>query len=142
MEGLSPIADIISIFTAFFAAFGSWQAYKLRQERKREAERQDKQVKIMLKGPTHHIVLPFDLRRRETTRAEILGRIGMIPLMPLPDGKPRTRFEIPYTNTEDFLKRMYEIIGGKEDEKFEITCESSELDQFNLSKFQHLIKPN
>lgn len=139
MEYLGFFADIIGITAAVFAG---WQAYKIRQERKQEMERQDKKVKIVLKGPTHSIVLPFDLRRRETTRAEILGRIGMIPLKPLPDGKPKTKFEILYTNTEDFLKRMYEIIGGKEDEEFIITCESSEIDQFNLSKFQHLIKPN
>jgi hypothetical protein len=139
MEWLGFIADVVGISAALFAG---WQAYKLRQERKREAERQDKKVKIMLKDPTRHILLPFDLRRRETTRAEILGRIGMIPLKPLPDGKPKPRFEILYTNTEDFLKRMYEIIAGKDDAEFIITCKPDELDQFNLQEFQHLIKPN
>jgi len=136
------IAGLVSIVGTIFA-YSAWrQAQQVNKTLEQEKERQNKNVKVMLKDPTHHIVLPFDLRRRETTRAEILGRIGMIPLMPLPDGKPRPRFEILYTNTESFLRKMYEIIDGKDDAEFEITCESGELDQFNLAKFQHLLRPN
>lgn len=142
MEWLSPIADIIGVAGAFFAGFAWYKTRQLQRVWKREEERLDKKVKVILKGPTEHIRLAFDLRRRETTRAEILGRIGMIPLLPLPDGKPKTRFEIDYTNTEEFLKRMYEIIDGKDDEEFIIICEPKEIEQFNLTKFKHLISPN
>jgi hypothetical protein len=135
----STIADIIGVAGALFAAIAGWQAYKVRQERKQEQERQDKKVKVILKGPTHHIVLPFDLRRGETTRAEILGRIGMIPMQ---EAFKRQRFEIQYTNTESFLLEMYRIIDGKDDAEFIITCKPEELDQFDLTNFQHLIKPN
>lgn len=137
MEWLSPIADVVGILGAIFAGFAWWQAGKIRQELEREAQRQDKKVKVILKGPTHHIVLPFDMRRKETTRAEVLGRIGMIPMKER--GK---RFEIQYTNTEGFLLEMYKIIDGKDDADFIITCEPDELDQFNLTNFQHLFRPN
>lgn len=134
MEWLSFIADIVGISAALFAGY---QAYKLRQERKREKERQDKKIKVILKSPTQHINLPFDLRRSETTRAEVLGRIGMIPMKE--KGK---RFEIQNTNTEEFLLKMYQIIDGKDDAEFIITCVPDELSQFDLTNFQHLIKPN
>lgn len=134
MEILSFIADVIGILAALFAG---WQAYRIRAERNQEKKRQDKKVGVILKGSTHHIRLPFDLRRGETTRAEILGRIGMIPMK-----QKGRRFEIQNTNTEEFLLHMYHIIDGYDDAEFIITCTPEEFDQFDLTNFQHLIKPN
>lgn len=142
MEFLSPIADLIGVFGAIFAGFAWRRTRNLQKSLEAEEKRLDKKVKVILKSPAEKITLQFDLRRRELTRAEVLGRIGMLPLFPFPDGKPKTRFDIIYTNTEEFLKRMYEIMDSENDEEFIIICKPEEIKQFNLTEFQHQISPN
>lgn len=133
MEWLGFIADVVGISAALFAG---WQAYKIRQERKQEKERRDKRVKVTLKSTTHKIDLPFELRRGETTRAEILGRIGMIPMK-----DKSKRFELQHLNTREFLKNVNEIMDGNDDTELVIPCTDGEIEQFNLERFQHLFAP-
>jgi len=101
-----------------------------------EKARLDKKVQIRLQSPTKKLELPAELRRKETTRQEVLGRIGMIPMKTA--GK---RFEIQYTNTQEFFIRLNEVIDGQDDDLIIIICTDKELEQFNLANFQHLIKP-
>lgn len=133
MEPLSLIADIIGVLGAVFALFAWLQARRVRQELEREKARQNHRVKIILQSNTHKIELPFELRRAETTRAEILGRIGMIPMKE--KGK---RFTLEYTNTRDFLRQVNEIIDADGATLLIISCTEAELDQFDMVHFQHL----
>jgi hypothetical protein len=75
--------------------------------------------------------LPIELRRAELTRAEILGRIGMIPMKE--KGK---RFSLEYLNTSKFLRRINEIIEGHGDSDLVIPCTEEELNQFDYRKIQ------
>lgn len=134
MEWLSLVADIVGITAAIFAG---WQAYRLRQERKREQGRLDKKITVSLRSQTQKLVLPVELRRGETTRAEVLGRIGMLPLK----DEASKRFSLPYLNTHEFLSNLNAIMEGDGDEELVIRCEEKEIDQFNLEKFQHLVSP-
>jgi hypothetical protein len=120
------------------ALIAAWQAYKLRQERKQENKRQDSTITVSLQSPTHRIDLPVELRRREFNRAEILGRIGMIPLK---DPSPNNRFKINHTNTREFLKNVNVIIDGQGDSELVISCTHEELEQFDLERFKHLLSP-
>jgi hypothetical protein len=133
MEWLSLIADVVGISAALIAA---WQAYKLRQERKQENKRQDSTITVSLQSPTHRFDLPVELRRREFNRAEILGRIGMIPLK-----DTSKRFVLRNTNTREFLKNVNVIIDGQGDSELVISCTHEELEQFDLERFKHLLSP-
>lgn len=133
MEGLGLIADIIGITAAVFAG---WQALRLRQERTREKARLDGKIKVSLRSRTRKIDLPVELRRREATRAEIQGRLGIIPTVI--EGK---RYSLPYLNTREFLTSVNDIVEGTGDQELVIRCEEDEIDQFNLEKFQHLVSP-
>jgi len=63
------------------------------------------------------------LCRAEITRAEILGRLGMI-LMKLRG----CRF------SPEFLRRLNEIIQGSEDTVLTIPCTQQEFEQFDLKR--------
>lgn len=80
LEWFSLIADIIGIAGALFALFAWQQARQIRKEQKQEATRQSKVVKVTLQYGKEKSELPVQLRRAELFRAEILGRIGMIPM--------------------------------------------------------------
>lgn len=77
----SFFADVLSVLGAAFAFFAWLQAKVNGRQITREKERMNCQIKVILKvdEPLRQIVLPVHLRRYELTRAELLGRIGMIP---------------------------------------------------------------
>ncbi len=136
MEIFNIIAGLASIVGTVFALFAWQQARQVNQTLEQEKQRLEKKITVSLQSPTHKIELPFELRRSEFARLEILGRIGMIPMKE--KGK---RFEIQYLNTHDFLLKVNEIIDGNDGAHLTITCEPGELDQFDLTNFQHLFAP-
>ncbi|MFH1634014.1 MAG: hypothetical protein ABIG63_08375 [Chloroflexota bacterium] len=69
------------------------------------------------------------MRRAEVTRAEILGWVGMLPMME--KGK---RFGIHYTNTAEFLDQINQIQKGEGNITFVIRCTQNELNQFDAEK--------
>lgn len=68
--------------------------------------------------------LPLRLRRGDVTRAEVLGRIGMMPMR-----EPGKRFSIRYLATPAFLDDLNAVADGKSSE-LEIRCSDEELGQF------------
>ncbi len=128
--------DFIGLLSSFFSLGALWFSFQNWQFRRKEQQRLDKKVLIRLQSSIQKLDLPAALRRRETSRQEILGRIGMIPMKV--SGK---RFEIQYTNTKNFLIRLNEILDGQDDDMIIIPCTDKELEQFDLANFQHLIKP-
>lgn len=128
LEWISLIADIIGILGAVFALFAWRQARQLREDLKQEQTRQNQVVQVELRQGDRTYALPvLQLRRGELTRAEILGRIGMIPMK-----KKGQRFEIRYTNTAEFLKQINQILDGKVDSILTIPCTDTEFEQFDL----------
>ncbi len=75
------IADVLSVIGTVFAGFGWWQAKINSKQMTKEKERMNRQIMVILRLAESHrqIILPVHLRRHELTRAELLGRIGMIP---------------------------------------------------------------
>lgn len=128
LEWISLIADIVGILGAVFALFAWQQARQLREYLKQEQTRQNQMAQVELRYGDKTYPLPvLQLRRSELTRAEILGRIGMIPMK-----KKGQRFEIRYTNTAEFLKQINQILDGKGDGVLTIPCTEEEINQFDL----------
>lgn len=124
------IADVLSVLGALFAFFG-WLSLKINnRNNKRENTRLNKSIDIILKNTedAREIIAPFRLRRKDMTRSEILGVIGMIPLK---DHLKNQRFShIEYLQTSDFWRDVEKVKDSAKDEKIIIPCSQTEFDQF------------
>ncbi|MGF1524262.1 MAG: hypothetical protein ACFBSF_18230 [Leptolyngbyaceae cyanobacterium] len=129
MDWLGLIADIIGISSAVFALFAWQESRKTNELVKAEKQRQNREIKVVLHSDRQDIELPFELRRIEFTRAEVQGRIGMIPMKQ--KGK---RYSIAYLNDPEFLHRINQIADSYGDATLEILCSEEEINQFDISK--------
>ena len=127
MQYLSTIADSIGILGAIFALFAWLKARQIQQEFQAEQQRQNRKITVILNYGPKPLELPVQIRRVELTRAEILGRIGMLPMK-----NPGARFSLGYINKPDFLQRIYEITGSTGDTILTIPCTKEEFEQFDL----------
>ena len=127
MDGLSVVADVISILGGIFAFFAWLQSRKVGRELEKERQRKDKKVRVVLSHGAKELELPVEIRRSELTRAEILGRLGMIPMKQKGD-----RFELKFLNTPEFLRRVSEIIGSESESTLTIPCSREEFSQFEI----------
>lgn len=125
---VSAIANVASVAGFAFAALAWWQALKLRQEATRQQERLQQEIRVILKSPvgTKELALPVSPRRADLSRAELLGRIGMIPLK----DKHKARFAIAYTNTSDFLTELQRAQQSEGEDSIVILCSPEEIGQF------------
>jgi len=133
MEIFSYIADFIGIFS-FFAAVAAWiNTRKIQKNQKLELERLNQKIKVRLINPDtkNYIDLNGEMRREEISRAEILGWIGMLPKI---QGLERSRFQLEFSNKDEFFTRMNAVRTGSGDMTFEIDCTEYELDQFAVEK--------
>jgi len=125
---LGSVADVIGILGAIFALAAWWQARRLHRELADERRRLARHITVVLQHGNQRIELPVELTRAELTRAEILGRIGMIPM--------RTRgqrFSLAYLNTPEFLRQLNQVAAGIGDDLLTIPCTADEIDQFDLT---------
>ena len=129
MQYLGWVADIIGVFGGIFALFAWLQSRKTNRDMREEKERQDKIISIILNYADQSIDLPVGMTRSELSRAEILGRLCMIPMK-----KQGTRFELKYLNDPKFFKRLHEIKKGKNEATLEISCSMEEFGQFEIKQ--------
>jgi len=127
MQWVSWIADAIGILGGIFALFAWLQSRKVSSALEAEKQRKDKKVRIILSYSGDKLELPVELRRGEFTRAEILGRLGMIPM-----NEKGKRFELRYLNTPEFLRRINEISDGNQESVLTIPCSKEEFSQFSI----------
>ncbi|QPC80918.1 hypothetical protein G4Y79_14510 [Phototrophicus methaneseepsis] len=125
METVGIIADLIGIAGAVFAFFAWIQARQTQQELIKERKRLAKKVIVKLNYGGQELNLPVELRRAELSRAEILGRIGMLPMR-----EPGKRFSLEFTSTPDFLQRLNQVIDSTSEETLIIPCSKEEFEQF------------
>lgn len=131
MEWLSPIADVVGILGAFFALFAWIKARQVRQMLEKQRQRQNESVKVILSYGADKLELPVALRREELTRAEILGRLGMIPMK-----IKGQRFSLGDLNTAGFLEQITQILDGSRGATLIISCTEEEFNQFDLDSFR------
>lgn len=135
MEWISTATDVISLFSAMFALFAWRESRRTNKAIDAEKKRLYRNIKVVLHNGSQQIELPFELRRMEFTRAEVLGRIGMIPMKE--KGK---RYSIEYLNNPKFLHQINEIADGYGDSALEISCTEKEFNQFDISKENNWFK--
>ncbi|MCB8983459.1 MAG: hypothetical protein H6659_06530 [Ardenticatenaceae bacterium] len=126
-EWLSLIADVIGILGAIFALLAWLQSRQLKQAIEQETRRQNQKIQVVLQHGANKIELPIELRRAEITRAEILGRIGMLPMK-----KQGERFSIAYLHKPEFQKQISQVVEGSGEGIITISCTEKELAQFDL----------
>lgn len=125
---LGSLADLIGILGALFALLAWLQSRQLRQEMQRETQRQNRKVMVIIRNGAQRLELPIELRRAELTRAEVLGRIGMIPMR-----NKGQRFSLNYLSTPEFLQQINQIAEGTGNAVLEIPCREDEFAQFDLA---------
>lgn len=134
MEWLSLTADVIGVAGAVFALIGWLTTLQLRKQLEDEENRKNKMIKIILQYGKKAISLPVDVRRADLTRAEILGRLGMIPRK---QSKQKTekqeRFGIDYLNKAEFFRQIETIQKGKDNATLIIECTKEEFEQFDFA---------
>jgi len=79
---VSPIADAIGLITAVFALWGWANTVILRRQIADAERRRSAAIRVVLKSPTRDVELPLAMVRADLSRAELLGRVGMLPLAP------------------------------------------------------------
>ena len=122
-------ADVLSVVGSAFALFGWLQAKANNKQITREQERMNSRIKVILMENVskRQIVLPVHLRRLELTRAELLGRMGMIPMK-----NKNNRFALSYLHTASFLQELNRIQASNKEEDLIIPCSSEEIEQFDV----------
>lgn len=125
------VADAIGIFGAFFALRAWLLTRSLRQGALKEEERQNRKVRVILQHGAGSIELPVELRRFEATRAEILGILGMIPMV-----QKGQRFSLSYLGRAEFLHQINQIASGTGDGLLTIPCTAEEFAQFDMDVFK------
>ena len=123
MEELFQAVEVLANFAGLIGATistGIW--LQLRAMKKRAAQ----PISVKLVGDRRILELPLYLTRENLSRAEILGRLGMIPMKE--KGK---RFSLVGLSSPDFLRRINDAKSGKRG-MILIPATEEEIDQFDL----------
>jgi len=125
---LGVIADAIGIAGAVFAGLAWLWARRNSQREKKEKERLNQRIPVILKSTesSRSVELPVHFRRNELTRMELMGRLGMLPLKTGEWG-----FNLGYLSQPDFLEEINRISESDQEEPFVIPCTDTEIDQFD-----------
>jgi len=89
--------------------------------------RSEQTIKIYFECDGKHIDTKLSTLRKDCTRGEILGILGMI------QKDPKKRFEINYSKSPDMLTILQEVQKGTQD-KFIIPVSTEELEQFAIEE--------
>jgi len=138
-DELSFVADVIGVVGATFALLAWLQSRETNKRLEAEKQRKQQRVNVVLRNGAEHITLPVQMRREELSRAELLGRLGMIPVK---DQLPteQKRFSLPYLNTAEFFQQLNNAIEGDGEQSISISCTDMEFDQFDLNKWNRIKK--
>ncbi|GAB4194612.1 MAG: hypothetical protein OHK0022_10820 [Roseiflexaceae bacterium] len=127
MEYVGTIADVIGIVGAVFAGLAWLASRRTETWLHREQERLAAPVFVCLVSGSDRKVLPLELTRAELSRAELLGRIGMVPMK-----TPGARFSLASLSTPVFLRQLREAQQGNGSVTIELPCTQAEIEQFDL----------
>lgn len=120
--------DKISIVTGIGGAIFSWLIWlKLRQREKFNEQR----ITIRLKFKPMTVTLPFAIERKNMTRSELLGLLGLLPMK-----KKEARYSLAFLNTRPFFDCLKAAQDQKTVQAIEILCTEEELAQFDLDKMR------
>jgi hypothetical protein len=126
MEWLSTASDIVGVWGALFALLAWIQARRTQRELAQERARANERVEIelVLTQERRTRRLPIALRRADVSRAELLGRLGMVPMR-----ESGRRFALTYLADPTFLAQVARVQAG-EGNVITIPCTAAEFEQF------------
>lgn len=135
-EQIGNLANLLGLVSAFFS-FIVW-LYLKRQEK-----HQNKliSIKVAVEGTAAKVQLPGKIRRKNLTRAEVLGMLGMLPMNQdkvSNAGKPR--FELDYLNDEQFFQVLEQAQVDPKVEEIEIRFSPREIRQYDKMKLTDICK--
>lgn len=116
---LANLAEFVGFFVLIIALVNT---HILRTEQKADHKRIILLLEDQNSNRSHQ--LPGGILRKDFSRGEILGRLGMLPL------KQGTRFKIEMINNPKFLQKIEDIYNQRDDAILTIKCTQDEYDQF------------
>lgn len=120
-------ANLLGLLSTTFALFAWLEARRINKKHRLEQARLNKEITITLKSENgDHYSLPVNMYRRELTRAELLGYLGMLPT------KDKNRFRIDYLTTQAFFKELNKALSESDSYEIFIPCTQQEYNQFNF----------
>ena len=129
MRWLSLSSDIISVLGGVFALLAWLQARRIQKNIEREKMRLNQKIAIVLQHGGEHYTLKGDTRRAEITRAEVLGRLGTLPMK-----QKGERYSLDYVSTAEFIHQIQRIQEGNGIDALVISCKLEEFEQFDFRK--------
>lgn len=122
-------ADLIGILGALFAGFAWLASHRTRKMLEDEKRRENEPVAVILESEDGwRINLPA-LKRKELTRAELLGRVGMLPRK-----DHRAFFVIEHLSTPAFFEELAQIQDASGPSEIVIRCTKQEMEQFKSNE--------
>lgn len=118
-------ADLIGVGGAVFAGFAWMFSHRTHKMLKAEKHRLNEPVAVILEAEDGRRVKLPPLKRKELTRAELLGRVGMLPRK-----DPRAFFVIDYLSTPAFFEELARIQDASGTSEIVIRCTKQEMEQF------------
>lgn len=88
-------------------------------------------ISLVIPGSEKKITLPCRIERKHLTRAEVMGVLGVLPMVE--EGK---RYDIQFFNSVEFYARLENAQDLAEQTELLIECTEQELEQFNLEKMK------
>lgn len=129
MDSLGWFANLTEIVGFIVLVLTLINTYLLRTQQQLD----DKKITLLLeveKQPSKSYQLPGFVRRSEFTRAEIMGRLGMIRLK----DEAQRFYTLAYVQKNPkFLQNIQEIYDRKKEATMTIYCTESEYNQFDFS---------
>lgn len=123
-DTLDKIGIVVGIFTGMISLM-IW-FYLLRKEK-----RDNDLIAITLHVPESHLTatLPGKIRRKNLTRAELQGLLGMLPMQEA--GK---RYQLPALNDPAFFDGLMKAQVDRDIHEVVISCDQEDLQQFNQTR--------
>jgi len=125
LDWLANLAELIGFCVLLWTFFN---VYVLRTEQRLG----NKKITLLLEvegKPSISYTLPSYIRRKDFSRQEVMGRLGMIPLE-----DTDKRFDLRYVQKNpNFLKEIEDIYNRKDDAILKIYCSEKEYQQFDFS---------
>lgn len=121
MEIIGHVSNVAGAIGGIVAAIG---VLKVLAAQRRQAERVE--VALRLVGEDQSVTLPLEMLRKDVSRAELLGRLGMLPMR-----QKGQRFSIQSLSTPAFMRAVNEVVEGNSS-ILVIHASREEFDQFDL----------
>ena len=123
-DGLDKFGIVVGLVTGVVSII-IW-VYLLRKEKK---DNDLIAISLVVPALDFKATLPGKIRRKNLTRAELQGMLGILPMQ-----KAGSRYQLDVLNDPAFFDRLEQAQVDRDMKEVEIVCEPSDLEQFNRER--------